>query len=145
MLYRWLVDKQVRRVMARTHEGDMAPSLAMWQEGGHFEFPGESTWAVDLHTKAEIGAWYDRFAAAGLAIEPEEILTKGGPWNTTVCVHFTDQASGAGGEVVYRNRGVLFVKMRWGKITYGTVYEDTQKVAAFDDYLSSRQPEASTA
>ena len=136
-MYHWLVDKQVRRVMARSRAGDMAPTLALWADDPHFEFPGESSWSADLHAKDEIAAWYERFASAGLQIHPEEVLVKGWPWRTTACVHFTDHAKGPTGEVVYENRGVLFVRMRWGKITYGTVYEDTQKVAAFDDYLTT--------
>lgn len=136
MLFRWLVDKQVRKVMAAARAGDMAPSLALWADDGHFVFPGESTWSADLHDTAAIGEWYERFAAAKLQIDPEEILTKGGPWATTVCVHFTDRARDEAGTVVYENHGVLFFRMRWGKIVFGTVYEDTQKVAAFDDYLA---------
>jgi ketosteroid isomerase-like protein len=135
-MYRWLIDRQVRKVMASSRSGDMAPSLAMWADDAHFEFPGESSWTADLHDKAAIGAWYDRFAAAGLQIEPDEILTKGGPWGTTICVHFTDRAHDADGAVIYENHGVLYFKMRWGKIVYGIVYEDTQKVAAFDEYLA---------
>ena len=84
-----------------------------------------------------IGRWYARFTRAGLQIEPHEILVKGPPWNTTVCVHFTDHAAAPDGEVVYTNHGVLFIKIAWGKIRFSTVYEDTQKVAAFDEYLAA--------
>jgi ketosteroid isomerase-like protein len=138
-MYHWLVDKQVRKVMARSRTGDMAPTLALWADDGHFEFPGRSSWTADLHTKAEIGAWYDRFARAGLQIEPEEVLVKGWPWRTTVCIHFTDTAASPTGEVVYENHGVIVARMRWGKIRWGTVYEDTQKVQAFDEYLAAHE------
>jgi ketosteroid isomerase-like protein len=138
-MYAWLARRMVRRVMARSRAGDMAPTLALWADDGHFRFPGRSSWAIDCHDKAEIGRWYERFARAGLQIEPHEILVQGGPWNTTMCVHFTDHACDPAGEVVYENHGVLWVKMAWGKIKYGTVYEDTQKVAAFDEYLTAHQ------
>jgi ketosteroid isomerase-like protein len=139
-MYHWLVDKQVRKVVAKSRAGDMGPTLALWADDGHFEFPGESSWAADLHTKAEIGTWYERFARVGLQLVPDEVLVKGWPWRTTVCIHFTDHATGADGEVVYENRGVLLARMRWGRITYGTVYEDTQKVSAFDEYLAVHEP-----
>jgi len=135
-MYRWLVKTQIRRVMARSRAGDMGPTLALWAEDGHFQFPGRSSWAADLHTKTDLGAWYDRFARVGLQIEPREILIGGPPWRTNLCVRFTDHATGPDGAVVYENTGVLFCTMSWGRIVYGTVYEDTQKVADFDDYLS---------
>ena len=42
--------------------------------------------------------------------------------------------------MIYENRAVLFGRIRWGKITFYEVYEDTEKVAALDAYLADRQP-----
>ena len=36
------------------------------------------------------------------------------------------------------NRAVLFGKIRWGKITFYEVYEDTERVAALDGHLADR-------
>ena len=144
-MYRWLVKTRVRRVMARSRAGDMGPTLALWAEDGHFEFPGRSSWAADLHHPADRAAWYARFASVGLQLEPREILVGGPPWRSHVCIRFTDRAVGADGEPVYENAGVLFATMSWGKIRYGTVYEDTQKVADFDDYLTAHERELATA
>jgi ketosteroid isomerase-like protein len=144
-MYRWLVRMRVRRVMARSRAGDMAPTLALWAEDGHFVFPGRSSWAADLHDQAARGAWYGRFARVGLQIEPEEVLVSGPPWRTHVCIRFTDHATGPDGEPVYENTGVLFATMSWGKIRFGTVYEDTQKVADFDDYLARHEGELAAA
>ncbi len=142
MLYRWLVERQIERVTAASRAGDMAPSLALWADDGHFVFPGRHSWAADYTNQRDLGAWYDRFAKAGLQIEPAEVLVAGPPWRTTVCVHFTDHADGPDGRPVYENTGVLFFQMRWGKIRFGTVYEDTQKVADFDAYLTAHDSPA---
>jgi ketosteroid isomerase-like protein len=139
-MYRWLVRTMVRRVAARSRAGDMGPTLALWADDGHFVFPGRHSWAADFRNRDDIGAWYERFARAGLQLEPREILVQGPPWNTTLCVHFTDHAADEQGRVVYDNHGVIFAKMSWGKIKFGTVYEDTQKVADFDDYLVTHEP-----
>ena len=136
-MYKPLVRWIVRRVLARSRTGDMGPSLALWAADGHFRFPGQSSWTADYHRKADIERWYERFARVGIQLEPEDILVNGGPWNTRVCVHFTDHAAAPDGTPVYENRGVLFLKMAWGKVRFGTVYEDTQKVAAFDEYLAA--------
>ena len=37
------------------------------------------------------------------------------------------------------NRAVLFGKIRWGKINFYEVYEDTERVAALDAHLAGRQ------
>jgi hypothetical protein len=70
-------------------------------------------------------------------LEAHEILVGGPPWDTTVCIHFTDQAEGPDAETVYRNRGTIFAKVAWGKIRCEISYEDTQRVAAFDEYLAA--------
>ena len=44
------------------------------------------------------------------------------------------------GDVVYSNRGTIFGTIVRGKLTYYEVYEDTQKVAEFDQYLASHEP-----
>jgi ketosteroid isomerase-like protein len=139
-MYRWLVRVMVRRVIARSRAGDMGPTLALWAEDGHFQFPGRHSWAADYRNKTDLAAWYERFARVGLQLEPQEILVAGPPWRTTACIHFTDRAYSPTGEVVYENEGVLFTKMSWGKITFGTVYEDTQKVADLDEYLAVHEP-----
>jgi ketosteroid isomerase-like protein len=143
-MYHWLVSRMIRRTAAKARAGDMGPTLAMWAEDAHFVFPGRSSWAADFRSHEELARWYERFVRVGLQLEPEEILVKGWPWKTTVAIHFTDHAKGPDGDVVYSNRGVLFGKVVWGKIRSGTVYEDTQKVADFDDYLAEHEPIAAS-
>jgi hypothetical protein len=38
---------------------------------------------------------------------------------------------------VYANRGLIYVQAIWGRIVFEEVYEDTQKVAEFDEYLAT--------
>ena len=48
--------------------------------------------------------------------------------NTTAAVLFNDEAPGA-----YENRAVILVKIRWGRIVFEETYEDTQKVADWEE------------
>jgi hypothetical protein len=48
----------------------------------------------------------------------------------------TDRARGPGAEVVYENRVMLLVRAVWGKVVSQEDFLDTEKVAAFDRYLS---------
>jgi hypothetical protein len=136
-VYSWLVRYLLRRVIAQGRAGNIDPTIARYADDAHFRFPGRSSWAADYHDKAAIAAWLRRFVAVGLQLEPQEILVKGGPWNTTVSVHFTDFWANPEGEVIYANEGVLFGTMAWGKLKAVTVFEDTQKVADFDEYLEA--------
>ena len=76
-------------------------------------------------------------------MEPHEVVVGGPPWNMTVCVRITDYARDSDGNVVYQNRAVLFGKVRWGKIVFYEVYEDTEKVRALDEYLATSERSSS--
>jgi hypothetical protein len=65
------------------------------------------------------------------------------PWNLTVCVRITDYAKDSNGNVIYHNRTVLFGKVRWGKIVFYEVYEDTEKLRALDEYLATSERSSS--
>ena len=134
-MYAWLARMLVRQTIRKHQAGDVDGVLRSYAKDVHFVFPGQNSWAIDTRDKAEIGRWLRRFHDAGLRIDVDDILVAGPPWNTRVCMHFTDHAKDAAGNVVYENTGVIYGKGRWGKISDYTVYEDTEKVAAFDTYL----------
>ena len=137
-MYGWLVRSMIRNVLRRREEGDIGPLLSMCANDVHFVFPGDSSWAADIHGKRELEPWLRRFADVGLRVEVQQIDVTGWPWNTTVFLRFTDHATGPNGSVVYENRGVIVGEVVWGKIKFYEVFEDTQKVAGLDEYLASR-------
>ena len=55
-------------------------------------------------------------------------------------MRYTDRAEAPDGTVVYANRGVVFAKIAWGKLTYYGINQDTQKIAELDEWLVSREP-----
>jgi hypothetical protein len=57
-------------------------------------------------------------------------------WRTTVSLLFTDHAADTNGTEVYANRVIFLVRAKWGKVQYQEDFLDTQKVAAFDEYLT---------
>jgi hypothetical protein len=107
--------------------------------GGGGDLPSRCRrWSVRYQGKDEIAGFLRRFVRAGIQLEPQEIVVKGPPWNTRALMRFTDQATAPDGTVVYANRGVILATAAWGR--FQEDYLDTQKVAAFDEYLSSRGP-----
>lgn len=137
-LYAAAVRALLRRNIRALNAGDPAPLFASYADDVHFVFPGRSSWTADLHGRHEVERWVRRFASVGMQFEPEEILVDGPPWRTRLCLHFTDRFTAPGGELVYENRGTIFGHIRWGKLVYYEVNEDTQKVEAFDAYLTER-------
>jgi hypothetical protein len=104
-------------------------------EDVHFRFLGKHSWAADFHSKSEVRFWLARYLRVGLKLQPHEIVVSGPPWNTLVCTRFTDCAEDGNGDVVYRNEGVLFDRLVWGRIREHVSYEDTQRTVAFDERL----------
>lgn len=139
-LYRWAVRRMLSRNLARLWAGDPEPLLATYADDVRFVFPGRSSWAGDLKGKDEVRSWLERFVRVGLRFEVHEILVDGPPWDTAVCLWFTDRLAAPDGEVVYENRGTILAKIIWGKVTYYEVSEDTQKVAELDEWLTSHGP-----
>jgi hypothetical protein len=81
----------LRRNIRRLRAGDIEPLFSNYADDVRFVFPGESSWKADLRGKQEVKRWVQRFMQVGLQLEPHEILVAGLPWNTTVCLYFTDQ------------------------------------------------------
>ena len=133
---RWMLHRNLGRLWA----GDPEPLLATYADDVHFLFPGRSSWAADLRGKDAVGRWLGRFARVGLRFEVHEILVDGPPWNTTVCLWFTDRLAAPDGSIVYENRGTILAKITWGKVRYYEVNEDTQKVAELDEWLAPHGP-----
>jgi SnoaL-like domain len=90
-LYAWAVRIMLRRNLGRLWAGDPGPLLATYADDVHFVFPGRSSWAADLRGRDEVERWLRRFVQVGLQFEVHELLVAGPPWNTTVCLWFTDR------------------------------------------------------
>jgi len=139
-LYRWAVQSMLRRTLRRLREGDLEPLFSTYAGNIRFVFPGHTSWAGEFRGREEVERWVRRVYQVGLRLEPHEILVMGAPWDTTVCLRFTDRCIVEDGTIVYTNRGMIFGKIAWGKITSYEVHEDTEKVIALDEYLASHGP-----
>ena len=130
----------IRRNMKRIRAGDYRPTLRMDAGDIRFRFPGDSSWAGEIHGKDELERWLQRFVKVGLQIYADEVVVKGWPWNMTLCIRGTDHLDTPGGERVYENRYVIWGRVEWGWLKEYEVYEDTQKSRGLDDYLAQHEP-----
>jgi hypothetical protein len=138
-MYASAVRFMIRRGVRRINAGDYEPLLSGFADDATLVFPGEHSWGGVYKGKPAIEGFLKRFVEAGIQLEPQEIVVDGWPWSTRVCMRFTNEARDPdSGAIVYANRGVIFAKAAWGKITLQEDYEDTQRVVEFDQYLAAR-------
>ncbi len=141
----WLAKKLITFVMGRTRQGDVRPTLLLDAPDVKLTFPGRNSWSGEFRGKGEVARWLQRFAAVGIQIYPDEVVAKGFPWRTTVCVRGHDYLRDAHGATVYENRYVIWGRMAWGRLKEYEVYEDTQQADALDEYLAAHRPELAVA
>jgi ketosteroid isomerase-like protein len=137
----WLAKQVISYVMAHARRGDVRPTLLLDSPDVQLTFPGQNSWSGVFRGKREVEQWLRRLAAVGIQTYPDEVVAKGMPWNTTVCVRGHDHLDGADGRRVYENRFVIWGRMSWGRLTEYEVYEDTHKANELDTYLAEHRPE----
>jgi ketosteroid isomerase-like protein len=136
----WLAQKVISYVMKRTRAGDIRPTLLLDAPEVQLTFPGQNSWSGVFRGKLEVERWLRRLAELGLQTHPDEVVAKGFPWNTTVCVRGHDYLRGDDGELVYENRFVIWGRMSWGRLREYEVYEDTHKANEFDAWVAEHRP-----
>ncbi len=125
----------LRRNAAALFAGDPKPLLRMYAPDATMVFPGEHSWGRTYRGRDEIETFLRRFHAAGLRGELGAIFVEGPPWATRIAIEFDDHARDAHGTKVYENRALIVLRTRWGRVVHEELFEDTQKVAAFDAHL----------
>jgi ketosteroid isomerase-like protein len=141
----WFAKKLLSFNMSRLNAGDARPTLLLDAPDVRFVFPGENSWAGEIHGKAELERWLARFTRLGMKIFPDEVVLMGFPWSQTVCVRGHDYMRTAEGETVYENRYVIWGHLKWGRLKDYEVYEDTQKTEAFDQWLAVHEHQLAAA
>lgn len=110
-------------------------------------FSGDHALGGTRHDLTAVNAWFQRVGRLlpDLKLTITHVVVKGWPNNTLVIARWTAAATLQNGDV-YRNQGVHFVTLNWGKITEMTVYEDSQAVAdALEKQYNSGLNEAKAA
>jgi hypothetical protein len=140
----WLAKRLISFVMGRTRKGDVRPTLFLDAPDVKLTFPGRNSWSGEFRGKDAVEAWLRRFAAVGIQIYPVEVIAKGFPWKTTICVRGYDFLRDDAGATVYQNRYVIWGRMAWGRLKEYEVYEDTHQPDELDAWLAEHRPELAT-
>lgn len=126
--------------VAALNGGDSRPILSAYADDAVLAFAaGDHRWAGHHRGRAALERFFANFVAAGLQGEIRALYMAGPPWRLTLLVRFDDHAVAPDGEELYRNRTVLLVRTRWGRVVeQEDFYEDTGRIAALESRLRAR-------
>jgi ketosteroid isomerase-like protein len=117
--------------------GDVHPLLRTFANDATLVLDGQHSWSGHHCGREAIQAFLERFLAERIRGQLHEILVGGPPWRTLAAARFTDQGLDPRGRVIYENHAMILTRIRWGRIIHQHIYEDTQRVAKFDDLLAA--------
>lgn len=139
LLIRGLLFK-FRRDLNALNAGDYEPTLANYADDAILLFnEGSHRWSGEHRGKPAIARFLRNFVNAGLQGQVTELLIAGAPWRMTAIARFDDHAHDPTGGEIYRNRTVLLLRTRWGRIVrHEDFYEDTGRILDLDIHLSER-------
>jgi ketosteroid isomerase-like protein len=130
-MYRFIVKQLLRRSYQHLSEGNYEAVLKRFGPSSVFLFAGSHELGGERRGVDAVRALFERMFELfpGLRLEPQAVIVGGPPWNTRVAVRFDVSATLTDGER-YRNEGMQFLRLRWGRVVEDRLYEDTQKLAA---------------
>lgn len=147
-MYKATLRAAIRFAIGKLNDGDATLLLKLARPDAVIAFPGDNSWATmfrpvdkgrERHAThqglRECEAFADRFTSEGVQFELEDILVNGPPWNTRVAMRvksFKPGPGGPGSPDDYNNRAMAVLELRWGRLVVWEDYEDTQRVAAWD-------------
>lgn len=146
-MYKAAIRALMKRSVATLNDGDFAPLLKLASPDFELAFPGNNSWSTMIrtvekgrerhvtHRGVEEGTMFaERFVREGIQFHVEDILVNGPPWNTRIALRVQSFIPGAVGQPdAYNNRAIALLEVRWGRLVRWEDYEDTERVAAFDE------------
>lgn len=131
MIYRSIVEWQLRRAFDALNRGDHAPVLAAFGSPVEHVFFGDHALAGSRHSMSSIVPWYQRLKTVlpDLQFDIQSIAVRGLPWRTVALVEWADRFTLPNG-TRRSNQGVHVLRLKWGKVVSLRIYCDTQGLAA---------------
>jgi ketosteroid isomerase-like protein len=129
-MYHAFVRRRVRHGFQLVSSGQIDAVVAQFADDAVFAFPGEHAMAGERRGHAAIRDWFEetRRLFPDFRLVAKTIIVEGGPWRTRVGTRFEVFATFPDGSP-YRNEGMQFLEIRWGRIRQDRLFEDTQIVA----------------
>ena len=140
-MYSWIVRRALLRLEKQMEAAEVDKLIGAYADDAVMVFPGESSWSGEHRGKPAIRRWLERFVAVRPVFSVGEVAVAGPPWNMRIMFRFSDRIVAPDG-FDYRNAGMEYVHMRFGRIVEHRVHLDTQRVAELDKHLEAGTPAA---
>jgi ketosteroid isomerase-like protein len=129
-MYRFVVKQQVRRAYGQISRGEYEAVVSQFAPDVRFQFLGTHALGGERRGPEAVREWFATVSRIfpDLRLEPRDVLVNGWPWNTRVAVRFDLSASLKDG-TTYRNTGMQYLRLRWGRAVEDLLFEDTQELA----------------
>lgn len=137
-MYHTIVRHRIRKLFDTVNQGNSEPVLKQFARRFEHSFLGDGhALAGSRRTLPATRKWYQRLyrLLPDIRFDLGKIAVSGGPWNTTVVVHWNETNSGTDG-VRTNNRGIHLVHLRWGRATQLLICPDTAGLKATLDRLA---------
>ena len=135
-MYKSIVRRRYRRAWRAMNAHDYQVILDQLAPDFHVTFVGDTPLGGTRTGVESMAAWFERLFRffPDARFELRALSVDGPPWNTRVAGLFTIRATVAGDP--YENVFAQFVRLRFGRITWYEVYEDSLKFGRLCDRLA---------
>jgi ketosteroid isomerase-like protein len=128
-MYSRLVGLVIRRQFAHLSAGHWHRPFARFAADAVLRFPGDHELAGEFRGRAAIRDWFDRaWTLFEMDFTVDDVVASGPPWNLRVATRWSNEPRTADGRV-FPNRGMQYVRIRFGRVVEDDLYEDTQVLA----------------
>jgi ketosteroid isomerase-like protein len=130
-MYHAAVKRLTKRTYAALSRGQYDRVVRSFAPNATLTFAGDHALGGTFKGADAIGGWFERLFRVfpDLGLHPDRIVVEGGPWNTRVATCFRVTATLPNG-ASYRNEGMQFLNIRWGRVIEDRLVEDTQALTA---------------
>ncbi|BCJ27346.1 nuclear transport factor 2 family protein [Actinocatenispora sera] len=137
-MFRLIARRQYRRVWQAMNAHDYDAIIRRFAPDFRVTFHGDTSLGGTRTTRAAMAAWFDRLfrLLPDAEFELRQLAVDGPPWNTRIAGLFTLTATTPLGEP-YRNVFVQFVRLRFGRICWYEVHEDSLRWSRLCQHLGS--------
>jgi ketosteroid isomerase-like protein len=129
-MYAWIVGRVIRRQFAHLSNGDWQKPFRMFGRDAVLRFPGDHSLAGEFRGHDAIRDWFARgWSMFDFAFTVEDVAVAGPPWNLRIATRWHNDLRTKDGGEVFPNRGMQYIRMRWGRVVEDELYEDTATIA----------------
>lgn len=141
-MYHAIVKRQYARAWKAMNAHDFEVIVGQFAPRFRMTFIGDTCLGGTRTTRASMTAWFERLFRLfpDARFEMRDVAVSGPPWRTRVAGLFTLRATVLGEP--YENVFTQFVTLRYGRIAWYEIYEDSLRFARMCERIAPSVPEA---